>query len=245
MITLWGTLTGTWFGSRLVNFLPPLKEIALPIFSDANPSSQEFIIFLVLSLGFTQIMIAHIWNFFNELRTGKGIRSFAQIGWILIVTAVGWLILNLVVSSEKYPLNSLVPLLVLKGFLIVLIFGSQEKGTPFLKGALAGLAGIMQTALGCLSSFSDILSYIRLFAVGLSGVAIADSFNALGLGLFGSGIMGILGGIVIILFGHLMCLALGMLSMIVHGVRLNLLEFSSHLGQEWNGQVYKPFEKKN
>lgn len=243
-ITIWGALTGTWFGDKLVEMVPVLQSFVVPAFTSSTDQGDEFLILIVLSIGFIQIMIAHIWNFFWKAKQ-KELNAVAQLGWMLVITAVGWLVLNLVVNSEKYPINSSLTYMVIAGLCVVIIFGGQKKGVPFLKGILAGFGAIMETILGCIGAFSDILSYIRLFAVGLAGVAIADSFNSLGAGLFESGIAGIIGGVIIIILGHMMSIGLGMLSMIVHGVRLNLLEFSGHLGQEWSGQVYKPFGKKN
>ena len=95
--------------------------------------------------------------------------------------------------------------------------------------------------LDSISAFSDIISYIRLFAVGLATVEIAKSFNSMAAGL-GDGAAGIIGGILILIFGHTLNLAMGGLSVIVHGVRLNMLEFSGHLGIEWTGIPYKPFK---
>ena len=73
-------------------------------------------------------------------------------------------------------------------------------------------------------------------------VEIAKSFNAIAAGL-GSGPFAILIGGVILLFGHSLNMAMGALSVVVHGVRLNMLEFSGHLGMEWSGKPYKPFKE--
>lgn len=243
-ITIWGSLTGTWFGGEIVGLIPPLKSLVVPAFTGETDDSKELLILIVLTIGYIQIMIAHTWNFFWKAKQKK-LNAVSQLGWMFIITSVGWLVLNLVVNSEKYPINSYLLYMLIVGLCVVIIFGGQTEGVPFLKGILAGFGAIMETILGCIGAFSDILSYIRLFAVGLAGVAIADSFNSLGAGLFESGIAGIIGGVVIIILGHVMTIGLGMLSMIVHGVRLNLMEFSGHLGQEWSGQVYKPFGKKN
>lgn len=53
----------------------------------------------------------------------------------------------------------------------------------------------------------------------------------------------IVAGIIVILFGHVLNIMLSLLSVIVHGVRLNMLEFSNHLGQEWSGCAYRPLKK--
>ena len=81
-----------------------------------------------------------------------------------------------------------------------------------------------------------------LFAVGLATVEIAKSFNGMAAAM-GSSVVGIIGAILILALGHSLNLAMGALSVIVHGVRLNMLEFSGHLGMEWTGIPYSPFKK--
>jgi len=74
-------------------------------------------------------------------------------------------------------------------------------------------------------------------------VIVATSFNQMAIG---SGIDSILSGIiavVILLLGHSINLALCGMSILVHGVRLNMLEFSGHVGVQWTGKVYKPFKE--
>ena len=101
----------------------------------------------------------------------------------------------------------------------------------------------MPTFLDSISAFSDVISYIRLFAVGLATVAVASSFNSMAAGL-GTGVVGIIGSILILGFGHALNLAMAALSVVVHGVRLNVLEFSGHLGMEWTGEKYTPFKNR-
>jgi V/A-type H+-transporting ATPase subunit I len=75
-------------------------------------------------------------------------------------------------------------------------------------------------------------------------VEIAKSFNAMAAEM-GSGVVGIIGGIIILLIGHGLNMAMAALSVVVHGVRLNMLEFSGHLGMEWMGVPYDPFRYRN
>ena len=90
------------------------------------------------------------------------------------------------------------------------------------------------------SPFTDVVSYVRLFAVGLAGVAIANTTNAMAAGL-GSGAAGISAGILIRFVGHGLNLVLGPIAILVHGVRLNVLEFGlNHTGLTWSGVAYKP-----
>ena len=127
--------------------------------------------------------------------------------------------------------------MLIAGIAMVILFSKQEG--QFFKGILKGVGGFLTTFLDSIGAFSDIISYIRLFAVGLATVEIAKSFNEMAAGS-GSGITGIIGGAIILIFGHTLNLAMGALSVIVHGVRLNMLEFSGHLGMEWTGRPYTP-----
>ena len=88
----------------------------------------------------------------------------------------------------------------------------------------------------------DIVSYIRLWAVGLAGAAISATVNELAGPLFGNFMFMII-AIVLLVFGHGLNMILNVLSVIVHGIRLNTLEFSSHLDMSWSGHKFKPFEE--
>ena len=130
------------------------------------------------------------------------------------------------------------------GLAVVMVFGKQERGQNFFVGAFKGVANVITTALDGISAFSDIISYIRLFAVGLASLAIAESFNSMAGGVADSlgGVGGVVAAVVILFLGHTLNLAMGALSVVVHGVRLNMLEFSGHLGMEWTGVEYAPFK---
>ncbi|MCK4530023.1 MAG: ATPase, partial [Candidatus Marinimicrobia bacterium] len=93
-----------------------------------------------------------------------------------------------------------------------------------------------------ISSFSNIISYIRLFAVGMATVAIATAFNDMAAGMMQG--PAIIGGVIVLIIGHSLNLVMGLLSVMVHGIRLNLLEFSGQLGLEWTGYKYLPFKDK-
>lgn len=128
------------------------------------------------------------------------------------------------------------------GFVLVCVFGSQQPGVPFVQGLKSGLGGCFTTFLDTVSCFSNIMSYIRLFAVGMASLAIAQSFNDMAAPMLHG--FALPAGILIILIGHTLNLVMGLLSVVVHGVRLNLLEFSGQLGMEWSGYNYEPFCEK-
>ena len=110
-------------------------------------------------------------------------------------------------------------------------------------------AQMLNLPFDMIGSFTDVLSYIRLFAVGLSGMYIAQKFNMMG--MMAKDAVGdkcvICGFILLILVavaGHVLNLALGFLGVLVHAVRLNTLEFSNHMGLQWAGFKFKPFSAK-
>jgi V/A-type H+-transporting ATPase subunit I len=121
---------------------------------------------------------------------------------------------------------------------LVVLFSSPCKN--ILKGIVNGLGSLL---LNIANSFTDVVSYIRLFAVGLATVAVADAFNKMAMGIgFNNFLQGLLTSF-ILLIGHLLNVILGPLSILVHGVRLNVLEFCNHLDIKWSGFVYKPLQE--
>jgi V/A-type H+-transporting ATPase subunit I len=100
--------------------------------------------------------------------------------------------------------------------------------------------------LTVINNFVDIVSYLRLFAVGAATLAVASAFNGMAAGAAG-GFMGrIVGGLaaaLILLFGHTLNMAMAVLGVMVHGLRLNTLEFSQHVGITWKGFPYSPFRR--
>ena len=122
------------------------------------------------------------------------------------------------------------------------LFGKQDDN-HFFKNIGKGLLGIVSTFLNTVNMFSDIMSYIRLFAVGLASFQIELAFSSIAGSLSESlGVPGMIFGAVVLLFGHALNMMLGVLAILVHAVRLNLLEFAGHLGQQWVGIKYRPFE---
>jgi len=96
--------------------------------------------------------------------------------------------------------------------------------------------------LSIVSNFVDVVSYLRLFAVGTASFAVAAAFNEMALG----DVRGLGSGIVaafVLFFGHTLNILLAAMGVLVHGVRLNTLEFSSHVGMQWTGVPYRPFAR--
>jgi V/A-type H+-transporting ATPase subunit I len=88
------------------------------------------------------------------------------------------------------------------------------------------------------------VSYLRLFAVGVAGFEVAKAFNTMAADAASGGGFGYVNAALIAIFGHSLNLALCAMGVLVHGVRLNTLEFSAHLGLQWNGFSYRPFARR-
>jgi V/A-type H+-transporting ATPase subunit I len=105
------------------------------------------------------------------------------------------------------------------------------------------IGSIFNLPFGFIGSFVDVLSYIRLFAVGLATYYIANSFNNMGNMLLQISPWLIVGTIIVLLFGHILNILLALMGVLVHGIRLNTLEFSNQMELQWLGHVYTPFKK--
>ena len=105
------------------------------------------------------------------------------------------------------------------------------------------MASTSQLPLSVISSFSDIVSYLRLFAVGTATVVVADSFNKMAWPAMPASFLAGFMSAAVLFLGHSLNIVLGFMAVIVHGIRLNMLEFSGHLGMQWSGRQYEPFSE--
>jgi len=172
-----------------------------------------------------------------------------DIGSILQLLGIYYLVLSLVVNAEVFsfglviggiPVGTVAIALIGIGFVLSFVFSNYEGS--IIKSVLSSLTNIVSVLLGVVNVFSDIVSYIRLWAVGLAGAAISATVNELVSPLFGN-FMFMIFAIVLLVFGHGLNMILNVLSVIVHGIRLNTLEFSSHLDMSWSGHKFKPFKE--
>jgi len=238
---IWGALTISWFGMPVDKVPSALKALSVDWISNANPDSGDNVKVLCFMLGLEQLSIAHIKNIVKEFPSPKFI---GQLGQLAMVDGMFFLVLNLVISATKYPLPMWALYTVGVGFILNFMFAGYEGGGNFFvalgKSVLASAANIVSVFLGVVNIFADIVSYIRLWAVGLAGLAISQTVNNMAGPMFGKAIL-FAAGVSLLVFGHGLNIIMSVLSVIVHGVRLNVLEFSSHLGMEWSGYKYEPF----
>ncbi len=241
----WGAITGNWFGYKPFAEVPFLAIFILPQFSILSEDSSVAIQLFAFRVGIIHLVLAHLWRCMRLLRTEGVLPALNQIAQATMLLGLFFLVLQLLLGSDRYPMPSYTVPLIGIGFVLVVLTSEQKRGQNVFLGAGKGFANLITLALDSISAFADIISYIRLYAVGLASFSIAASFNAMGEGVMASGGLGaIIGGILIVVFGHTLNIIMSVLAVVVHGVRLNVLEFSGHLGMEWTGRKYNPFKKK-
>ena len=242
---VWGSLTGTWFGVEAAMDIPLLKALVIPQianysekFGIASGEAQNTIMKFCFAVGTVQLSLGCLMNVVRKWKE-KNLSLVADFAWLAMIISIYFLALMLVVGAEINV--ALVFAIIIGGLVLVILFGAQAPGQSFGKGLKAGLAGAFTTFLDTISAFGNVMSYIRLFAVGMASLAIAQSFNGMASGLLKG--WALPAGILVLIIGHALNLIMGLLSVVVHGVRLNLLEFSGQLGMEWAGIPYEPFKK--
>ena len=256
---LWGTLTCTWFGLSPEQLPHWLKSLSVPVISnvysdriwypfwtqgEAGLTTAQNLQIFCFTLALIQLTVAHIKG---AVRNKSTVKMLGDIGSMLQLFGIYYLVLSLVVNAEVFsfglviggiPIGTVAIALIGIGFCLSFVFSNYEGS--IVKSILSSLTNIVSVLLGVVNVFSDIVSYIRLWAVGLAGAAISATVNELAGPLFGKFLFMIV-AIVILVFGHGLNMILNVLSVIVHGIRLNTLEFSSHLDMSWSGHKFKPF----
>ncbi len=237
----WGAITGNWFGYEPIGRLVPFRYLVVPELYSFDPRSTQAVQLVCFVLAAVHLSIAHLWNFIREVRERPAVRAIAQLGWLSVLLGLYFLIVSLFIGLEFPPFGLY---LIGGGMGAVFLFSGQTRELGFFGGVVNGLKNAFTIVFDGIGAFSDIISYIRLFAVGLATVAIAQAFNEMALSVGTEGVTVVL-AVVILLFGHTLNLIMAGLAVVVHGVRLNLLEFSGHLGMEWTGIEYQPFSETN
>jgi V/A-type H+/Na+-transporting ATPase subunit I len=229
---LWGLLTGTWFGAPEIAQLPFLSLFIVDQLDSFGENNQNFMMFFSIVMGAVHLSAAHI---LAGLHKRKSPTAIAELGWVGIIWGLYFLAQSLVLGK---PTPGFMSILFIVSVSLVAFFGNFQKN--IFKGIGITIGNL---PLDIISGFSDVVSYLRLFAVGYATVVVANSFNTMAIG---EGINSVLAGLlaaIILLLGHTLNIVLAMMSVLVHGVRLNMLEFSGHVGVQWSGKPYEPFKE--
>ena len=228
-----GLLTGTFFGANIYDLdWPIVQRLKHAVLMDNNDMFR-----LSLILGVIQILFGMVL---------KAVNQTIQLGFKYAIATIGWIIL--LVSTAVSALFSSSELLSMGGtaYKVVLcisgamIFLFNTPGKNIFMNIGLGLWDSYNMVTGLLG---DVLSYVRLFALGLSGGILAGVFNSLAVGMSPDNV--IAGPIVMVLIfviGHAINMFMNVLGAMVHPMRLTFVEFFKNSGYEGGGKEYKPFK---
>lgn len=230
---VWGVLSNTWFGAQI----PALSALPSALWL-ADPSYHNMML-LCFTIGVSHLMLARIWNGVCRLPDSTALAEFGWAGVLLFM----YLVTNSIVGI--FPAIPQWGFYVFYASLAGVFLFSVKPSELKTRGSELGML-----PLNIMSALGDIISYVRLFAVGLASVKVAENFNSMATGLVAGAdeiwlkaLMSV-AMVAILVIGHALNLAMAGLSILVHAVRLNTLEFSNHKGVTWSGVLYNPFKRK-
>ena len=239
-----GILTGMFFGINLeeVAFLAPVKQYFI---TETNAtvhfmggSYHPMMVFSIL-IGIFQILFAMGFKVVKiTLRDGFKYAAYDCAWLVVLVTLIVW-----AATASSLSTIGLYSIYAILGICaLFILFYSNPDRKILLVNIGGGLWGTYNMVSGLLG---DVLSYIRLFALGLAGGILGNVFNALALQAGGAlpGWIGWLPTLLIMVFGHALNFALCLISSVVHPMRLTFVEFYKNAGFEGGGKEYKPFKK--
>ncbi|MEM9878626.1 MAG: V-type ATP synthase subunit I [Pseudomonadota bacterium] len=227
---LYGALLGSYFGAT------PPQDSFLAAFNVLSINDFDTMMQLSIGVGVLHIVIANLLSAFVHRGAPN---MLSKIGWIT-ASISGYLLY----AAGASPLvkAAAVPALCL-GLALIFLFSSAAQGRN-IKTQVKRLLDGAQALAGAMTAFGDILSYMRLFALGLASASLAVTFNQLAMSAHEAlpG-LGFLAAALILLLGHGLNLALAIISGVVHGLRLNYIEFFKW-GFDEEGEAFSPFSVK-
>jgi len=219
-----------WAGKGFYSHAAKMMRLA-GVFWKEDPTAARFLLIKVsLIIGCLHLILA-------RLRKMVGLipdqRALAEFGWIIALADMQVLVWHLLfIGVDRVPV--FLWWILLAAMLLPSWFSLPGKG--MVKRILLGFASSL---LPLLNTFSDTMSYLRLFAVGLASYFIASAFNELSVQVAEAATW--FAAIPILIFGHGLNMGLATIAIFAHGVRLNMLEFSNNVGVQWGGYAYRPF----
>ena len=239
-----GGALGTFFGMSIINLVPDgtaVKSYYEFVGSNIPTPMGElpFQMLLALGIGVFHICLAMIIKAVGYTKRFGIKEHIATWGWLILI--VGGLIVALLGVGKLISAEAIKWAVIVIGAVSALaIYIFNTPGRNPLINVGAGLWDTYNMATGILG---DVLSYIRLFALGLAGGMLGAAFNDLGTMVLGDGGIGWVFFILILLIGHVLNLLMSCLGAFVHPLRLNFVEYFKNSGYEGKGKTYKPLTK--
>jgi V/A-type H+/Na+-transporting ATPase subunit I len=227
---LWGVLVGSYFGKE------PEPHSMLSWLKVLDLNDYNTMMTIAVLIGAFHVILA---NFMDVLRKGFHAAALAPLGWISIIA--GALVLaasHLVKIAEVTIPGNLGISMMACGGAAVLFFSGV--GHPLVPRLLHGLERLTKIS----NAFGDVMSYLRLFALGLASASLAIAFNGLARQVYEAiPFIGKFFAFFVLLVGHGLNLILGIMAGVVHGLRLNVIEFLNWSTPE-EGYPFRAFARK-
>lgn len=226
---IWGLIFGSFFG------------YPFPGFSLINPA-EEYNKLLIVSIAFGGIHLFYALGIkaYLAFRDGKPLDALYDVGfWYMALMGGIVYLLSMVLGSLPQMVATVSLVVMIIGMVGIILTGGREN-----ESVVGKLAGGMYSLYGISSYIGDFVSYSRLMALALSGGFIATAINMMVEMLFGLGIPGIIGGVVVFVVGQAFNLFLSALSAYVHTSRLTYVEFFGKF-YDGGGKPFKLFRNKS
>ena len=237
-----GTILGTFFGMSLYDaaWVPQWLKNCMIVGDITIPGIGTLNIQMILAMGIGIFHICLAMTVKALCFTKRfGIKeNIATWGWLLLI--VGGVILALLgIGKVLSPEAMKWAVIAVGGISALAIYIFNTPGRNPLINIGSGLWDTYNMATGILG---DVLSYLRLFALGLAGGMLGQAFNNLALSVKGEGIVTWIPFILILVIGHVMNILLSGLGAFVHPMRLTFMEYFKNAGYEGKGAAYNPLK---
>ena len=243
--TVVGYLMGTFFGVDIyrAEWFPESAKALMFNNLGVNGKIGEYDVMMVLALviGVVHIILAMTIKAISYTKRDGFKNTVSTWGWLLLI--VGGICTAILAMTFSLPTETVKWTLIGIGAVSALgIFVFNTPGRNPLINVGAGLWDTYQMSTGLLG---DVLSYIRLYALGLAGGMLGAAFNQLGAQVLGENpnVGTWIGFILIVTFGHILNLLMACLGAFVHPLRLSFVEYFKNAGYEGSGKLYQPFKK--
>ena len=230
---IFGSISGTLFGINLIDAEIPLIANYKSLF--LNPDKMFN---LALLLGGLQIIYGLFIKAINQIKQYGFSYSLATFGWLIVI--LGNIIYTILTTYEIVTQNKTIIYFILSAGGFFILFFSDPEINIFARIG-KGVWDIYSTVTGI---FGDLLSYIRLFALGLSSAILGFVINDIAMQILGaSKIIGPVFFVIFLVLGHTLNILISSLGSFVHPMRLTFVEFYTNAGFRGGGEEYKPFSK--